>query len=73
MAAWLQAATVLAGAGVVIAIVALAHKWTKESGASAYRADRAEAEVAVTKKQGDVIAEQRTVDDAAKRLDSGDF
>lgn len=43
------------------------------SGRDAERAMRAEADLAIAKRQGEIIAEQRTSDDVAKRLDGGDF
>lgn len=73
MAAWLQALIVLAGGGVIVSLVALAHKWTKQSGGDAYRADRAEVEAATTKKQTEILIKQETVEDVARDLDSGNF
>lgn len=45
----------------------------KQAGRDAERADRAQAEVRSERRRSAVIAEQRTVEDAQKRLDSGSF
>jgi hypothetical protein len=45
----------------------------RDGGGAQARADRAEADLAVTKKQADVMAEDRSEEDAATRLDDGSF
>lgn len=44
-----------------------------DAGRAAERADRAEADLAVAKRQGEIMAEQRTREDVAKRLRDGSF
>lgn len=73
MAAWLQALVVLVGGGVVVSIVALARGWARELGADAERAESAQADLRVAREQGEIIAEQRTIEDAASRMDDGTF
>ena len=44
-----------------------------QSGRDAERADRAQADLVVAKKQADEMVKQRTVEDVARDLDAGDF
>jgi hypothetical protein len=63
----------LCGSGVLVGIAALVIRNLREGGADKGRADRAEQDLIVAKKQGEIIAEQRTTEDAASCLDSGAF
>lgn len=45
----------------------------RQSGRDAERAERAEADLRVAQKQGEVMLEQRSAEDAANRLSRGDF
>lgn len=61
-------------AGVVIyALRRYVYQQLQEGGGAAERADRAEADLAVAKRQGEIMAEQRDVEDVAKDLDDGSF
>ncbi len=73
MSVWLQILLALVGGGAFVALGALGIKALRAAGADAARADRAEADLATAKKQADVMAQQRTIDDAADRLARGDF
>jgi hypothetical protein len=44
-----------------------------ESGSARERADRAERDLDVAKRQGEIIAENRGTEDAASTLDRGEF
>ena len=73
MSVWLQILLALCGSGVLVGIAALAIRDLRKGGADAQRADRAEQDLATTRKQGEIMAQQRTVRDAADRLSRGDF
>jgi hypothetical protein len=45
----------------------------KESGRSAERARRAESDLSVAKRQGEIMTEERSVEDVANDLDRGEF
>ena len=73
MSVWLQILIALCGSGVLVGIAALVIRNLREGGADEGRADRAEQDLIVAKKQVEIIAEQMTTEDAASRLDSGAF
>lgn len=58
---------------VLLVIVGLVVRALVNAGREQERADRADADAKITKRQGEVMAEDRTVDDASKRLDAGTF
>jgi hypothetical protein len=66
------AALVVAG-GVIYALRRFVYGRIADGGAAAYRAERAEANLAVAKRQGEIMAEQKDVEDVAKDLDAGNF
>jgi hypothetical protein len=45
----------------------------REGGGAQARADRAEADLTVAKKQAEIMADDRSEEDAATRLDDGSF
>ena len=73
MPSWIILAAIAAVAVVAYGVARARIASQKQAGRDAERADRAQADLAVAKKQGSIIAEQRTKNDAADRLDSGDF
>lgn len=66
------AAVVVAG-GVIYALRRYLYGRIAEGGAAADRAERAEADLAVAKRQGEIMAEQKDVKDVADDLDAGRF
>ena len=50
-----------------------AAKALRDAGRGEARAERAEADLRIAKRQGEIMIEQRTSEDAAQRLDRGDF
>lgn len=67
MSLW-QILLALVGGGVAVALGKLAIDALRKAGADAARADRAEQDRQVARRQGEVMAEQRTVDDAQRAL-----
>lgn len=73
MPPWATLALIGVAGLVLYAVIRAAASDQRQAGRAAERADRAAGDLKTTTRQGEIIAEQRTVDDAAKRLDSGDF
>ncbi len=67
-----MAGLVVAG-GVFYALRRYLYRQLEESGGAAERARRAEFDLSVAKRQGDVMAEQKEPEDVAKDLDNGVF
>lgn len=66
------AAIVVAG-GVIYALRRYVYGKIADGGAAAYRAERAEADLSLAKRQGEIMTEQREVGDVADDLDRGEF
>lgn len=72
----MTASTLLAGGVatiVLLGVSGLVIRALVNAGKEQARADRAAADAKIARKQAEVMAEDRTTDDAAKRLDSGNF
>lgn len=66
------AAIVVAG-GVVYALRRYVYDKLVQDGGAIERARRAEADLALARRQGEIMAEQKDVEDVAKDLDAGRF
>ncbi|MDP3554816.1 hypothetical protein [Methylocystis sp.] len=66
------AALVVVG-GVLYALRRFVYGKIAEGGAAAARAERAQADLAVAKRQGEIMAQHKDVEDVAKDLDAGGF
>lgn len=68
MPVWLQVLLALVGGGVFVALGKLGIDALRKAGADAARAERASQDLAVAKRQGEIMGEQKTVDDAQADL-----
>jgi hypothetical protein len=64
---------ICAVAALIFGLGWLASMWARAAGRSEAQSAIAKQDVELVKKQGDVLAEKRTVEDAARRLDDGNF
>jgi uncharacterized membrane-anchored protein len=66
-------AVVVVAGGVIYALRRYVYQKLQEGGGAAERARRAEADLSVAKRQGEIMAQQKDIEDVAKDLDDGRF
>jgi uncharacterized membrane-anchored protein len=66
-------AVVVVAGGVIYALRRYVYQQLQEGGGAAERARRAEADLSVAKRQGEIMAQQKDIEDVAKDLDDGRF
>lgn len=66
-------AVVVVAGGVIYALRRYVYQQLQEGGGAAERARHAESDLSVAKRQGEIMVEQRDVEDVAKDLDDGRF